>query len=142
MTDTHYRCRDCGNENNTLVKFCSYCGAENELRTEELAKLEAKRKDAELKRALLGVHELEKKPDMHSEILESKLTRQAKKLRMEETKLKIGKSHEDLLLWIKEQFYGLERSIQDIAEDLGESIIRVAKYIDEIDEQHLDVKFS
>ncbi|NVM46670.1 MAG: hypothetical protein HWN79_17325 [Candidatus Lokiarchaeota archaeon] len=36
--------------------------------------------------------------------------------------------------WIKTQYYGENRTIQDIAEELGESMVSVRKYIDEIDE--------
>ena len=107
------------------------------LRIKKIEELETKRKRTEKKRASFGVHELEKTEDMHSEMWDGVLTRRARKLRMKETRLKTGDTHEGKLQWIKEQLYGLNRSIQEIADDLGESMMKVAKYIDEIDEQDL-----
>ena len=57
-------------------------------------------------------------------------------LRVKKTKLIIGGSHEGKLDWIKAQHYDLKRTIQEIADDLGESMIAIGKYLDEIENQN------
>jgi len=41
------------------------------------------------------------------------------------------------LEWIKTQYYDLNRTIQDIADDFGESMITIRKYLDEIENQDI-----
>ena len=60
--------------------------------------------------------------------------RRARKLKLEKARLVTGGTHEGKLSWIKEQL-DLGRTITEIAGDLGESMFRVAKYVDEIEKK-------
>jgi hypothetical protein len=50
-------------------------------------------------------------------------------------KKKLLSTREGKLEWIKTQYYDLNRTIQDIAEDLSESMVTVRKFLDEIKNQ-------
>jgi len=56
-------------------------------------------------------------------------------LREKKMKLIIGSTPEGKLEWIKTQYFDLHRNIQDIADDLGESMMTVKKYLNEIENQ-------
>jgi response regulator of citrate/malate metabolism len=66
------------------------------------------------------------------EIDDDILANREREMRVKQTKLIIGGSHDSKLEWIKIQSFDLNRTIQDIANDLGESMIAVRKYLDEI----------
>lgn len=59
------------------------------------------------------------------------LEREAQEIRR--TVVRSITTHEGKLRWVKEQFFELKRPIQEIADDLGENITTIAKYIDEIE---------
>lgn len=117
---------------------CRACGAENVLRIEKIAKLESKRNKVEKKKEKTLTRATKRKSmrgDRSSEIRGKMLTRRSRKLRLEQSKLETGSTHEGKLRWIKKQRYDLKRSIPEIADDLCESMNAVAKYIDEIENQ-------
>ncbi len=68
-------------------------------------------------------------------IANSVLAIQFRKLELREKKLTTGDTHLGKLRWIKTQYYDLNRTIQDIADDLGVSMMRVRKHLDEIENQ-------
>jgi len=57
--------------------------------------------------------------------------------RLKEMQLYKGNTHEEKLEWIKTQYYDLGRTIQDIANDLDESMITVRKNLDEIENKDI-----
>jgi hypothetical protein len=119
-------------------KFCCSCGAENVRRIEKIAKINAKRKRIEEKREDIKKYVAKKKTvtrESKAELQNLKLTRKSRKLRMQATKLETGDTREGKLIWIQEQIYTLNRSIQEVADDLGESMIKIRKYLDEPNER-------
>lgn len=138
-----HNCTACGAVIKLEEKFCVKCGAENVIRYEALEKLE----DLERQIEEVKANRAEKlKPwkrgrtrggkrlqEINDEILYNKSI----EVRLKKTKLITGNSHEGRLEWIKTQYYDLNRSIQDVADDLGESMITVRKYLDEIENQDI-----
>jgi len=54
--------------------------------------------------------------------------------RLKEKKEKIKEKKEEFdLKWLKHQYYDLGRSIQEIADELNESLITIRKWLDNID---------
>ena len=137
MSSIIYKCRVCGAENKLEDKFCPNCGAENVHRVKKIAKLESKQKRNEKRKERTNRASKRKNinRDRQAELVDKILTRRNRTLRLKQSKLETGNTHEGKLRWIKTQRYDLERSIQEIADDLCESIIAVANYIDEIENQ-------
>ena len=71
------------------------------------------------------------------EIDDELLFNRERDLRAKKAKLIIGSTREGKLEWIKTQYYDLNRTIQDIANDLGESMMTVRKYLNEIENQEM-----
>ena len=135
-----YNCRTCGAVIKLEEIICAKCGAENTIRDEALEKLEGLERKIKVKRSenlksskWLKTRRTEKLQELDDELLSSK----ARKVRLKKTQLIIGTTHEGKLEWIKTQYYDLDRTIQDIADDLGESMIAVRKNLDEIENQNV-----
>ena len=128
-----YKCEGCGAINNIEVKFCSNCGAENVARLELIAKLEARTRKTERDtgRARHARKSGSMRMDMARELAAGGLARKARRLKLEKARLVTGGTHEGKLRWIKEQL-DLNKTVTEIAEELGESMFKVAKYVDEI----------
>jgi len=122
-------------------KFCRNCGAENVLRIIKIANLESKVARVDKKREKVwggGTPDrrtirLDRRKEGRDQILAIK----SRELKMKKTKLKTGNTHKGKLEWIKTQYYDLNRTIQDIADDFGESMITIRKYLDEIENQDI-----
>jgi len=133
-------CTACGALIKMEEKICAKCGAENTIRSEALDKLEDLERKIEVKRSenlksskMLKTRRSEKLQDLNDELLSSK----ARKVSLKKTQLIIGNTHEGKLEWIKTQYYDLGRTIQDIADDLDESMITVRKNLDEIESKDI-----
>jgi len=134
-----YRCKECGAVINLEEKYCAECGAENTIRYEALEKLEdMERKIEDVKGKRSEKRESSKWPKTRrteklQEIDDEMLYNREREVRIKKTKLIIGSTREGKLEWIKTQYYDLNRTIQDIADDLGESMMTVRKFLNEIE---------
>lgn len=138
MSSITCKCRACGATIKLESKNCVNCGAENAARLERIATLESKRKKTDKRQAKILGHASKRKNmrgDRVAEFWDKTLTRRERRLRMEQAKLEMGGTHEGKLRWIKEQIKDLKRPIQEVADDLGVSMIAIGKYIDEIEKQ-------
>ena len=134
-----YKCRECGAAINLEEEYCAECGAKNVAKYEALEKLEEYERKIEkvkAKRAKAKPPKTRRNKKLE-EIEDEMLANREREMRVKKTKLIIGGSHEGKLEWIKTQYYDLNRSIQDIADDLNESMMTIRKYLDEIDNQGL-----
>lgn len=134
------KCTVCGALIKLEEEICTKCGAENIIRSEALEKLDNLERKIEIKRSenlrtakSTKTRRTAKLQEMDDELLSDN----ARKVRMKKTQLIIGTSHEGKLEWIKTQYYDLGRTIQDIADDLDESMITVRKNLDEIKSQNI-----
>ena len=122
-------------------KFCRNCGAENVLRLKKIVKLESKVKRVEIRREKIwggGTPDRSSiRRDRATEFWDINLARRSRELKMRKTKLKTGNTHKGRLEWIKTQYYDLNRTIQDIADDFGESMITIRNYLNEIENQDI-----
>ena len=133
-----YKCKECGAAIKLEEENCTECGAKNTAKYEALEKLE----DIERKIEKVKAQRAEERKSSKrlktkqskrlQEIDDDILANRERKMRVKQTKLIIGGSHDSKLEWIKRQSFDLNRTIQDIANDLGESMIAVRKYLDEI----------
>jgi len=134
-----HHCSVCGAVIKLEDTICNECGEENAIRYEALKKLEDSEKKIEealarneekrsKKRTTRRENKLE---EMGHEMVLNKLT----KIRVMKTKLITGDTREGKLEWIKAQYYDLKRTLIEIAGDLGESMIDVRNYLDEIENQ-------
>ena len=136
-----YNCVKCGVVIKLEVEFCANCGANNVFKDEALEKLEkletkiAKFKAKRSERLQSSKRSLTSRDKRALESEERMLFNEERDLRVKKTKLIIGGSQEGKLDWIKAQHYDLKRTIQEIADDLGESMIAIGKYLDEIENQ-------
>lgn len=136
-----YNCSKCGAVIKLEVGFCVNCGAKNVFKDEALEKLDKlETKIIKFKAKRSEMLQSSKRPLTARDIraLESEermLFNEERDLRVKKTKLIIGGSREGKLDWIKTQYYDLKRTTQEIADDLGESMIAVRKYLDEIENQ-------
>ena len=136
-----YNCRECGAVIQLEAELCANCGAKNVIKDEafeKLEKLETKIEKFKAKRSEMlqsSKRALTARDKRYLESEERMLLNEERELRMMKTKLIIGSTREGKLEWIKTQHYDLNRSIQDIADDLGDSMIAVRKYLDEIENQ-------
>ena len=135
-----YNCRACGAVIKLEEAICVKCGAENTIRYEALDKLEDLERKIKVKRSEnlksskgIITRRARKLQELDDELLSNK----ARKVRLKKTQLIIGNTHEGKLEWIKTQYYDLGRTIQDIANDLGESMITVRKNLDEIESKDI-----
>jgi len=62
--------------------------------------------------------------------------KEKRELRVKKTKL--ISTHEEKLEWVRTQHIDLKRTIQDIADDLGESMMTVRKFLNEIENQDIN----
>ena len=138
-----YNCRECGVVIKLEAEFCANCGAKNVIKDEafeKLEKLETKIEKFRTKRSEMlqsSKRALTARDKRYLESEERMLFNEERELRVMKTKLIIGSTREGKLEWIKTQHYHLNRSIQDVADDLGESMIAVRKYLDEIENQDI-----
>jgi len=141
-----HNCRTCGAVIKLEEKMCANCGAENAIRYEALDKLEKlERKIEELKeynwerseKLKYSKRRISPREKKLQEIGDERLFNEERELRVMKTKLIIGSTREGKLEWIKTQHYDLNRSIQEIADDLGDSMIAVRNYLDEIENQDI-----
>jgi len=136
-----YNCSNCGAVIKLESEFCANCGTKNPIKDEALDKLEKlETKIEELKAKRSETLQSAKRPPTardkrYLESEERMLFNEERDLRVKKTKLIIGSTHEGKLEWIKTQRHDLNRNIQEIADDLGESMIAVRKFIDEIENQ-------
>jgi len=141
MSNDICKCKACGVVIKLEEKFCRNCGAENVLRIKKIAKLESKVIRVDKRRdKVWGGGTSDGKGIQRAratEFWDKNLARRSRELRMKKTKLKTGSTREGKLEWIKTQYYDLNRTIQDIADDFGESMITVRKYLDEIENQDI-----
>jgi len=134
-----HNCAVCGAEIQLVTRFCNKCGAENVIRDEAFEKLEKLEGRIEKDKAK-NIKQLSKRRLFASdkaalEREERMLFDEERDLRVKKTKLIIGSTREGKLEWIKTQYYDLNRTIQDIADDLGESMMTVRKFLNEIENQ-------
>jgi hypothetical protein len=141
MSNDICKCKACGAVIKLEEKFCRNCGTENVLRIKKILELESKvikvdkRRDKNWGGGTQDRRGLQR--DRATEFLDINLARRSRELRMKKTKLKTGSTHKGILEWVKTQYYDLNRTIQDIADDFGESMITVRKYLDEIENQDI-----
>ncbi len=136
-----HNCRICGAAIKLEDKICKECGEENAIRYEALEKLEdserkiieyqAKRSE-KLANSKRGPNRRERKLQ---EMEDQRLSNKSREIRVMKTKLITGNTRDGIIEWIKTQHYDLKRNIQEIAEDSGESMLSVRKYLDEIENQ-------
>ncbi|MFX0020676.1 MAG: hypothetical protein ACFFAF_18310 [Candidatus Hermodarchaeota archaeon] len=129
---TVYSCSECGSTLKLEDKLCNYCGVENVNRKEALEKLEEMEKSIENEKAKLleKMYTKKRKTYQTEEMMLELLNSNAREVRLRKVKLIIGNNLEDKIRWVKTQFHDMNRTIQDIADDLGESMITVSHYID------------
>ena len=136
-----YNCKECGAVIKLETEFCANCGAKNVIKDEALEKIEKLETKIEKFRAKRSemLQSSKRAPTTRDirylEREDSMLFNEERDLRVKKTKLIIGSTREGKLEWIKTQYYDLNRTIQDIADDLGESMMSVRKYLDEIEKQ-------
>lgn len=141
MFKKKYNCRACGAEIKLTDKICVKCGAENVIRKEKIKNLEAAERQVEQFKSLSSASIISSKgrrAKQHKKQQEAWNEFQYKRsinIKRKKTKLIIGNSHEGKLEWIKTEYYDFHRNLQEIAEDLGESMITVRNYLDEIESQ-------
>ena len=130
-----YNCVECGSAIKLEEKSCSNCGVENVKRLEAIKQLEElerineneQSKFLEMNLSTKRKKQFDRKLETRSlELLESRV----RKIRLRKMRLIIGGTIEDKINWAKTQYHEGNKSIQDIAEDLGESIVIVRRYID------------
>ena len=140
MSSTIYKCKACGAENKLEEKSCRTCGAENVLRLEKIAKLESRWKRIEKRRDKSVEIVTERKTMLGTRSSENRdiiLAQKSRKLRLELSKLETEGTHEGKLRLVKRQYYELNMTIQDIADDLGVSMMTVRKHLNEIEKQDI-----
>lgn len=132
---TKHYCAECGSPIRLEEKVCSKCGAENVKRKEALELLEEREKSIATTKAKILEKSQSKKyrtprnrkfDERQIELLNS----QAKRIKLKKTDLIVGTALEDKIKWAKTQYHEKNRSIQDIANELGVSMINVRAYID------------
>ena len=141
MPDIIYKCKACGAGIKLEEKFCRNCGVENVRRIKKIAKLKSKVVRVDKKRvkkwgggtpdrSLMRLDRRKESWDQYRAI-------RSRDLKMKRMKLKTGNTHKGRLEWIKTQYYDLNRTIQDIADDFGESMITIRNYLNEIENQDI-----
>lgn len=141
-----HNCSACGAEITLEEKFCNVCGEENIIRYEALTKLKEleirieehkiknKERTEKLQNKRFGISKQNRKIQNQEKEM---LLKQELEVRKRKIKILTGGTHEGTIRWIKEQYCDLKRTIQEIADDLGESMIAVRKCIDEIENQDM-----
>jgi hypothetical protein len=141
MSNDICKCKACEVIIKLEEKFCRNCGAENVLRIKKILELESRVIKVDKRREKNwggGTHDRRGlQRDRETESLDLALVRKSRKLRMNKTKLITGNTHKGILEWVKTQHYDLNRTIQDIAEDFGESMITIRNYLNEIEKQDI-----
>jgi len=139
MSNNICKCKACGVVIKLEEKFCYNCGVENVLRIKKILELESKvirvdkRRDKNWGGGTPDRRTISR--DRGIEAMDRNLAIRSRKLRMKKTKLITGSTHKGVLEWIKTQYFDLHRTIQDIADDLGESMMTVRKFLNEIENQ-------
>ena len=137
----NYKCKECGAAINLEEEYCAQCGAKNTAKYEALEKLEdMERKIEKVKTKRSEERKSSKWPKTRQakklqEIDDELLFNRERDLRAKKAKLIIGSTREGKLEWVRTQYIDLKRTIQDIADDLGESMMTVRKYLNEIENQ-------
>jgi len=140
LTEAYY-CNICGVENETENKYCYNCGADNAPRLKQIKKLETAEKRSTNPLSSSAIISLDipwqktgaKRVQTAQKKAQKRVPQETARIRTARTKLIIGNTHEGKLKWVKKQYFDLKRTIQDIANDLGESMISVKKYLDELE---------
>jgi len=142
MSNNICKCKACGVVIKLEEKFCHNCGAENVLRIKKIVELESKVVRVDKRRDKMwggGTPDRSTiRRDRRKEGWDQFLAIKSRKLRMKKTKLITGNTHKGVLEWIKTQYYDLHRTIQDIADDFGESMITIRNYLNEIENQDIN----
>jgi hypothetical protein len=131
-----YRCNECGSSLRLEQIRCKECGAENAYRKEALERLkELENSIEERKVRLLQGSQSKKWKSSRTKKLESLevelLRRQAKRVKDRKTTIIVGSSSlEEKVNWIKAQYLDMHKSVQEIAELLGETDNAVRYYLD------------
>jgi len=135
-----YQCLDCGASIRLEEKFYGICGADNLIRKEELVKLEMLGEfleEAKVKRLekLQSSGDRKSPRDRRVDELEGEfLNYQVRRVKMMKARLETGITFDEKLEWVKRQYHEMNKSIQEIAEELGESMITVKNYLNKIEE--------
>lgn len=136
-----YNCAECGAKITLEVKVCDKCGVENAIRRAALESLEGLEQTIEEKKVkILETQQSSKRKkssrvkyteELEEEIL-LKLNQVAKKAALTKTRLLIGNTLHEKIDWVREQYYEKNKSILEIADELGEDKFIVEDYINEI----------
>jgi len=146
MPNETYYCYMCGAEIKSEDKYCTKCGADNELRLKKIKKLETVEKRATTSLSSPAIRSGTSRKSRAKRVRAAEEKMQVRefqirdRIRRARTKLIIGNTHEGKLNWVKKQHFDLKRTIQDIANDLGESMITVKEYLNEIEKQDITEK--
>jgi len=138
-TKKTYNCTECGASFRLEDQFCPMCGKENVYRKdslEKLEKLEAEAEHAKTKRSERLESSKPKKSYRAKKFDETegeRLFQVESKIKLRKTELLIGGSFEKKLEWVRKQYFEINKSIQQIADELGESMITVKRYLDELE---------
>lgn len=127
-------CGECGSAIKLLDKTCKKCGFQNKVRIMAIQELESReinikhdldRLVREMKSKWLIAQSVQLK-EMEIDLL----MEAARKIKLRRVQLEIGSIPEDRIRWVKSQYHEKNRTIQEIADDLGETMIIVRKYVD------------
>ncbi|UCC21182.1 MAG: metal-dependent hydrolase [Promethearchaeota archaeon] len=139
-----YNCVDCGAKMTLEVKNCNECGAENAIRNTILERiedlegsLEETRKkvlEKEISPSKKKSVKLKYQNELEDKIL-SNLKEKAKELLLLKTILLTVNSQNEKLSWVKTQYYEKNKSIIEIASELGEDMFIIEDSLDELKNQ-------
>jgi len=132
---TIYYCTECESTIKLEEKLCSNCGAENIKRKEALEQIEDLEKSIENnKLKILEKSQSKKWRSPRNKKLDERyiqlLNNQARKVKIRKMELIIGSTLEAKIKWVKTQYHDMNRSIRDVAEELGENRFTVRRWID------------
>ncbi|MFX1378009.1 MAG: hypothetical protein ACFFA4_02860 [Promethearchaeota archaeon] len=139
-----YNCEMCGKSITLEVKTCNECGAENIIRREFLEEIRTQEEFIEdTRKKILGKNKSAKKKKSTKEkyqkgledIILSNLKQKTKRLALVKISILIGNSHNEKLSWVRTQYYEKKRSINEIADELGEDIFIIEDYLGELKKQ-------
>ncbi len=142
-----YNCAECGAKITLEVKVCDKCGVENAIRRAALESLENLEHSIEEKKAkILETQQSSKRKkssrtkyteELEAEIL-LRVNQLTKKAALIKKSLLIGNTRYEKIDWVRKQYYEKNKSIIEIADELGEDMFIVEAYINEIKNQEKD----